>query len=294
MQKLLDTKSAGIPAMNYHVWQPCDMKCTYCFAHFDESLPYLRQEKEQLRVRALDVVSQAAAAGIEKITFVGGEPLLCPWLDDLLASAKSFGLTTMVVTNGSRLTEAWMQRNGHLVNWLSVSIDSLVPETNRRIGRVASGRPFGDSDYRTMMGRIAKHNCLLKINTVVSAYNCDEDFNEFIHEMQPQRWKLFQALPIQGQNDAGFPASKITNVQFKRFVERHQCAIAETRLVAEDNQAMTGSYLMVDPAGRFFDNVAGIYRYSQPIWQVGWLQALQGVGVERSRFLQRGGEYEWK
>lgn len=293
MTKLVDDKSHAIPALNFHVWQPCDMKCTYCFAHFNEALPYLRQEKTQLRERALTVVEEAGRAGIEKITFVGGEPLLCPWIGDLLLNAKALGMVTMIVTNGSRLTEQWMNRHGELVDWFSVSIDSLIPETNRRIGRVAGGQPFDESSYKALVERIGRQGKRLKINTVVSAYNVDEDFNGFMREMQPERWKLFQVLSIQGQNDAGFPASEILKAQFLQFVARHSQVRASTQLVAEDNQAMTGSYLMIDPAGRFFDNVAGIYRYSQPIWQVGWQHALRGVGAEYSRFLQRGGDYQW-
>jgi radical S-adenosyl methionine domain-containing protein 2 len=293
MTKSIDGKLQGIPALNFHVWQPCNMKCTYCFAHFDEARPYLKQEKALLRANALKVVAEAARVGIEKITFVGGEPLLCPWLGDLLASAKALGMVTMVVTNGSRLSECWMDRHGQSVDWFSVSIDSLTPETNCRIGRVVSGKPFGRPEYEALVECIRRQGKRLKINTVVSAYNIDEDFNGFIQEVQPERWKLFQVLPIHGQNDAGFPASAISAVQFVQFVARHAPARASTQLVAEDNQAMTGSYLMIDPAGRFFDNVAGIYRYSQPIWQVGWQRALQGVGAEYSRFVQRGGDYQW-
>lgn len=293
MTKSVDTRPQAIPALNFHVWQPCNMKCTYCFAHFDEARPYLRQEKTQLRARALQVVEAAAQAGIEKMTFVGGEPLLCPWLGDLLARAQVLGMVTMVVSNGSRLSEDWMRRHGAWVDWFCISIDSLIPETNRRIGRMAGGQPLSESDYRALAARIGEHGKRLKINTVVSAYNIDEDFNGFISDLRPARWKLFQVLPIQGQNDAGFPTSTISGVQFAQFVERHVLTRASTELVAEDNQAMTGSYLMIDPAGRFFDNVAGIYRYSQPIWQVGWQQALHGVAVEYSRFLQRGGDYHW-
>ncbi|WP_282071372.1 hypothetical protein [Polaribacter atrinae] len=43
-----------------------------------------------------------AAAGFEKITFAGGEPMLCPWLPKLIKTAKELGLTTMIVTNGSQ------------------------------------------------------------------------------------------------------------------------------------------------------------------------------------------------
>lgn len=51
-----------------------------------------------------------AAAGVSKITFVGGEPLLHPLLPELLAAAKGAGLVTSLVSNGSLLTEDWLRR----------------------------------------------------------------------------------------------------------------------------------------------------------------------------------------
>ena len=56
---------------------------------------------------------------------------------------------------------------------------------------------------------------------------------------------------------------------------------------------MTGSYIMVDPMGRFYDNVDGRYRYGRPILQAGVEGALQDVRVDRETFERRGGRYEW-
>ena len=50
---------------------------------------------------------------------------------------------------------------------------------------------------------------------------------------------------------------------------------------------------MVDPAGRFFDNTAGVHTYSQPINEVGVDAALGEVSVDASKFLFRDGLYDW-
>ncbi len=57
---------------------------------------------------------------------------------------------------------------------------------------------------------------------------------------------------------------------------------------------MTGSYLMVDPAGRLFDNVNGQYRFSSPILQVGFEGALRQVSFSAERYAGRGGNYSWQ
>ena len=56
---------------------------------------------------------------------------------------------------------------------------------------------------------------------------------------------------------------------------------------------MTGSYVMVDPAGRFFDNVAGGYTYSRSIIDVGVEEALREVSIDSEKFLSRDGIYHW-
>lgn len=62
----------------------------------------------------------------------------------------------------------------------------------------------------------------------------------------------------------------------------------------EDNEDMTGSYAMVDPAGRFFDNTAGHYRYSRSILSVGIADAWQDIRFDAQRFEERGGIYDWR
>ena len=56
---------------------------------------------------------------------------------------------------------------------------------------------------------------------------------------------------------------------------------------------MTGSYAMVDPAGRFFDNMEGRHHYSSPILEVGLQQAWSQVRFEHTSFISRGGQYDW-
>jgi radical S-adenosyl methionine domain-containing protein 2 len=63
-----------------------------------------------------------AAAGASKLTFVGGEPLLHPMLPQLIQAAKEAGLTTCVVTNGSRLTVDWLQDMRPHLDWLALSV----------------------------------------------------------------------------------------------------------------------------------------------------------------------------
>ena len=69
--------------------------------------------------------------------------------------------------------------------------------------------------------------------------------------------------------------------------------MAGITVVPESNDLMTGSYVMVDPAGRFFDNVSGTHTYSRPILEVGVEEALRDISIAPEKFLSRGGSYDW-
>ena len=97
-----------IPTVNYHLWKPCNMRCGFCFATFEDIRPHILPKGHLGREKCLLVVESLAQAGFQKINFAGGEPTLCPWLPDLIRLARELRLTTSVVTNGSRVTLPWL------------------------------------------------------------------------------------------------------------------------------------------------------------------------------------------
>lgn len=247
------------------------------------------------REQALLVVREAAEAGFRKITFAGGEPTLCPWLSELIVLAKSLGMTTMLVTNGTRLTREFLEANRLYLDWIALSIDSLNDTTNLQSGRAISGRKvLLESDYRTLISDIKSLGYGLKINTVVHRHNYKEDFSAFIKWASPHRWKVLQVLPIEGQNDLAIERFEIQNEEFDSFKAQHRGLEAVTQVVFEDVDAIRGSYVMVDPAGRFFDNLDGKHFYSDPILEVGINKAYNQMRYDDLKFEGRGGIYEWE
>ena len=256
------------------------MKCRFCFATFHDvgqgDLPkgHLSQQD------CLSVMEALAGVGFEKINFAGGEPTLCPWLPDLIRRAKELELTTSIATNGSWVTLEWLDRVDGCLDWAAVSIDTLDPEKLIRMGRTTRNGPLSEADYLRIMDILKQRGIRLKVNTVVTRINYDENLAGFIANARPKRWKLLQVLPVKGQNDGLVENLVITHEEFDRYVARNRYVeCLGIRVVAESNDLMTGSYVMVDPAGRFFDNVAGTYVYSRPINQVGVDAALREVSM---------------
>ena len=288
--------SLKVPSVNYHLWEPCNMRCGFCFATFQDVKQEMDLPKGHLpKEDCIFVIDRIAEFGFKKINFAGGEPTLCPWLPNLIERAKEHGMVTSIVTNGSRITDQWLDNlNGNL-DWIGLSIDTVDPEKLIRLGRAIGGKiSITEAEYLSIIRAITQNSIRLKINTVVTSVTWQENFTAFIRLAKPERWKLLQALSVKGQNDAHIADFVITKEQFEAYVQRNR--IVEDygiSVVPESNQAMTESYVMIGPAGRFFDNAQGFYKYSDPILEVGVKKALEQVSIDSERFHQRGGEYDW-
>ena len=285
-----------IPAVNFHLWETCNMRCHFCFATFQDVKKTVLPKGHLPKEQAIEVVVALAQSGFQKITFAGGEPTLCPWLSDLIATAKKAGMTTMIVTNGTNLSGAFLENNKQHLDWITLSVDSLVTTTNLKTGRAVSGKKnIAELEYYGIVDKIKSYGYKLKINTVVSAENYKEKLIDFIEYAQPSRWKIFQVLPITGQNDLKVNGFLISENDFNQFLENNRTK-ANNKIVSvpETNTQMKGSYVMVDPAGRFFNNATGKHYYSNPILEVGCENALEQMNYDALKFEERGGLYDWE
>lgn len=266
------------------------MRCKFCFATFKDVKHSILPKGHLPKEQSIEIVRHLSEYGFKKITFVGGEPTLCPWLPVLIQTAKRAGLITTIVTNGSELTHDFLKTNQESLDWIAVSIDSLYAQTNIETGRAITGRkPLSLEEYTSVVDRIKMYGYQLKINTVVNSKNYKQNMGEFIRHAEPEDWKLFQVLPIKGQNDLKIDDFIISDKQFQFFLNIHKELENITRIIPENNSQMTGSYVMVDPAGRFIDNTYGEYRYSEPILKVGVKLAIRGMSYDTRKFEDRGG-----
>ncbi len=281
------------PSVSYHLWQPCNMHCRGCFARFEDVCDGVLPRGHLPRESAL-ALTRILAERFEKITFAGGEPTLAPWLQDLVRAAKAASATTMLVTNGTRLSPSYLESVAGALDWLTLSVDSANPATHVLLGRAARAGALSNEHYLSAGVRARALGMRLKINTVVSRVNVDENMSPFILAMQPARWKILQVLTVGGQNDQDTEVLRIAPPEFEAFVARHlSLKMSGIDVVPEDNAAMTGSYAMVDPAGRFFDNTQGRHTYSRAILEVGIDAAWRDIRFDHARFRERGGLYAW-
>jgi cyclic pyranopterin phosphate synthase len=163
---LVDGFGRAITYLRLSVTDRCDLRCTYCMSERMTFLP----KAEVLSIDELDAVASAfVALGVRKLRLTGGEPLVRRGIMDLIQSLsrhlKSGALDEITLTtNGSRLAEFAMALAANGVRRVNVSLDSLAPETFRRITR-------GGDVARTIAGIDAAMAAGLKvkINTVALA-----------------------------------------------------------------------------------------------------------------------------
>jgi radical S-adenosyl methionine domain-containing protein 2 len=279
----------GLPIpinVSWHLWPHCNLKCTYCYATFRD-IPAVLTEAQ-----AREVLDRLRAAGTEKVTFVGGEPTMCPHLPELIQHAKGLGLVTMLVTNGTRLDPAYRARVVPYLDWISLSIDAADPAIMAVMGR-------GNAKFHALCIRRWEEladipHLRLKVNTVVTRQNLHDDMRGLIRRLRPARWKVFQVLPVRGQNDDVVEPLLVTKAEFDQWVARHRELDAEgIGPVAEDNRDLTGTYLMLDALGRFFHNKTGEHVYTDSLLDVGVWEAIRQVGWDTEGFLARQGLYDW-
>jgi MoaA/NifB/PqqE/SkfB family radical SAM enzyme len=100
----------------------CNSKCNYC--NMWETKKGNQPSTEEWK----KVIDDIRSVGAMSLTFSGGEPFLNKDLFELAAYARSKGLYTMVVTNLSLFTEAWIPKIAASFDFFGISIDSTRPE----------------------------------------------------------------------------------------------------------------------------------------------------------------------
>lgn len=144
---------------------------------------------------------------MRKLNIAGGEPFLHPkFLGELLRYCKEdLDLESVsIISNGSKIRDKWLRQYGRYLDILAVSCDSFVQATNKAIGRGENGQD-GDGGHVAQVFRVAEwcreYGIMFKLNTVVNIHNWDEDMAAQVAELAPFRWKVFQCLIVEGENE---------------------------------------------------------------------------------------------
>jgi MoaA/NifB/PqqE/SkfB family radical SAM enzyme len=100
----------------------CNIDCGYC-NEYDKVSPPVPTATLRRRIEKL------ADLGTSVVAFSGGEPMLHPDLDDLIAQIRGLGMLAGLITNGYFLVPERIERlNRAGLDFLQISIDNVEPD----------------------------------------------------------------------------------------------------------------------------------------------------------------------
>lgn len=121
-----DNYSSDINYLKISLTDKCNLRCVYCKEE-DDSI----EEEYISNLLSLDdykfIIKSFKELGINKIEFVGGEPLLYPYLKELIHFAKQeCNIEDIsITTNGQHFSEKALELRNSGLNRVNISIDSL-------------------------------------------------------------------------------------------------------------------------------------------------------------------------
>ncbi|KAB5592695.1 NADH flavin oxidoreductase/NADH oxidase [Ceratobasidium theobromae] len=280
-------------SINWFPNRRCNYECSFCF-HTSKNTFILPLDQAKEALRAL------ADAGMRKLNISGGEPFMNPtYIGEVFKFCKEELKieSNSVVTNSSKITEKWLDEYGQYLDIMAISCDTFNIETDLKHKRAEKGKPTHIKHVFDVVRWCKARGIGVKLNSVITKYNYDEDMNASISELAPFRWKVFQVLVLDGENNGTENGALrdardllITKEQFQSFLDRHK---EQKCLVPEDNDTMKDSYLLIDEEMRFLDCSGGGKIPGRSILKVGVHQALQDAGFDQKTFVERGGVFDW-
>ena len=239
--------------INLHITQKCNYNCKYCFAHFDA--------RNDLRVDEWKkIIDNIKTSGlIDGINFAGGEPVLYQGFAELVEYAAAQNFKLSIITNGSLMTNPKLMPPELFARFdtLGISVDSINPKTLVKLGACGCSGDVLTYEKLSKLIAVARFNnpsIRIKLNTVVTNLNFDEDLTVIGKNLGIDRWKMLRMKSF--ANDY-FDNRELltTQMEFNSFVNRH--AEVARNIVPEND--LTRSYIMVDNIGRLLDDEGDDY-----------------------------------
>lgn len=118
--------------LKLHLTRKCNLPCLQCLAY---SGPQQQDEIDPAAARR--VIAEAAELGYNQVSLCGGEPLLYPWLKEVLGEARQRGLLTELSTNGLLLDDAAIAGLRPVLGGITVNLERAP-----KPGPAAAGSQF--------------------------------------------------------------------------------------------------------------------------------------------------------
>lgn len=280
LKKVAPPRDGKFNVINFHVTEHCNYKCRFCFAQF--------MCRDELKLNgAKTVVDNIAeyfnANGIidGRINLAGGEPMLINFLDPLIDYIITKGISVSVITNGLMLSAERVRQMKGKVSMLGLSVDSLNHDTNLNIGRSCKGKTISKDEILEIITTARECGIKVKVNTVVSKLNANEDISALYETGAIDRIKLLQMRVNKGVNDIA-NQWLLTKKEFKDYCKR----LSKYSTVDEDDDSLNASYIIINPEGNLLTNKGNKHTVVGSLLQTPLKELISG-NFNHEEFLKR-------
>ena len=126
-------RQPSLTSLFLHITDRCNLNCVHCYVN-----PAVGGPRRDLPADLVSqLVDEFVMAGGDAITVSGGEPLLHPEIERILADAAS-KVSIWLLTNGTLIDRDWAKRLSDLHLRVQISVDGSCPEVHDGIRGVGS------------------------------------------------------------------------------------------------------------------------------------------------------------
>lgn len=234
----------------WNITARCNQGCKYC--HRFLGINELTFEKNK------QVLFNLIEQGVKEITWTGGEALLVDRIEELLQLSYESGIKNKLITNGIALTNERMPKVIPYLDSLTLSLDSIDPEINIKLGR--------GKDHHSNIKRILEfikgndYMIKLRINSVMTKINIEalKELANYLKQYNVYSWRIFKFMPLRETSIKNKKLFDITDEKYKLGLEtvssNAKAGLIETRVTND----MESKYILIIADGSIIVTRDGI------------------------------------
>lgn len=217
-----DAFERNINYLRISVTDKCNLRCVYCMP---EEGVTLTGHEEILRLEEIvRVVRAGALAGIRKVRFTGGEPLVRKGIAELIAMVGEIPEIDDIAltTNGILLPKMAEELKKAGLKRVNISLDTLDPE---KFGRITRGGLVSEA-WLGVEAALEAGFDPVKINMVVIRGFNDDEISDFVEvtKKKPLHVRFIELMPIGASETAARDSFISTAELFETITGRYSLA----------------------------------------------------------------------
>jgi MoaA/NifB/PqqE/SkfB family radical SAM enzyme len=196
----------NLTTVHWLITEKCNESCKFCYGIFRNNHISLKDAKK--------IVNFLKSIGITKIKFTGGEPLLYPYLKEVILYAKKLGIHTHIHTNGLLVDDKFIEfvtKHFDMNDDFSLSLDGSTEEI-----QTAVTRPKGHfSKNITILKKLKDKKFPISVKTLVCKINYNDIINlgRLLSDYKVD-WVLFEFRPL----ERGKKNRKMFEISHKQYI----------------------------------------------------------------------------